>query len=472
MPTSFGLGSPTNTVTGQNTATTPVKDDPFLACWYDFGSPLCYPGSGSTITNLVPDRTALHSATITNATFVSDGPKSYFDFNGSTSQIDMAGTSPFGEFENNLGITAECWVKMDSFTSTDGDNVPTIIQRGSTNLTWDINAVSPSSFRWRMRGGAWTGATLSNSGYSTNTWYHVVGTVRHVQTVFMRNGIYGDGVVSIPASSTNPNLAPIYNRSEEFSARPFAGTSPAGGYEYQTYGPYAGFPNGAWIKSFGSTLGGAASLTASTTPTHGNNLYGSWTLSLPWTITYLGQSYNTIYVGTNSYIYFTNNFPTIGPQTGAFGPPSGSPHIAIHANDGYCSRIYYGTEGTGPNRTFRVRYEGDLGQKSGTLGSPTHVWEIKFFENSVNSFEIAMGPCSDRYYADMTLYVNGSAAAANTPSRTTTWTTAVATKFGEYTTDNSFNLDGKIGSIRIYKRSLSDAEVKQNFDAEKSRYGY
>lgn len=465
MPTSFGLGSPTNTVTGQNTATTSVKDDPFLVCWYDFGSPLCYPGSGSTITNLVPDRTALHSATITNATFVSDGPKSYFDFDGSTSQIDMGLTS-VGQFEDNLGITAECWVKMDSFTSTDGDNAPSIIQRGSTNLTWDINAVSPSSFRWRMRGGAWTGASISNSGYSTNTWYHVVGTVRHIQTVFMRNGIYGDGVITIP---------PYLSRSEEFSARPFAGTSPADGYRYLTYGANPGapnYPNGAWIKTAGANLLGAASLTASTTPTHGNNLYGSWTLSLPWTITYLGQSYDTIYVGTNSYIYFTNNFPTIGPQTGAFGPPSGSPHIAIHANDGYCSRIYYGTEGTGPNRTFRVRYEGDLGQKSGTLGSPTHVWEIKFFENSVNSFEIAMGPCSDRYYADMTLYVNGSAAAANTPSRTTTWQTAVATKFGEYVSDNSFNLDGKIASIKIYKKSLSDAEVKRNFDAEKIKYGY
>ena len=337
MPTSFGLGSPTNTVTGQNTATTPVKDDPFLACWYDFGSPLCYSGSGSTITNLVPDRTSLHSATITNATFVSDGPKSYFDFNGSTSQIDMGLTS-VGQFEDNLGITAECWVKMDSFTSTDGDTSPFIMGRGSTNLVWDICAVAPSSFRWRMRGGNWSGALVSNSGYSTNTWYHVVGTVRHIQTVFMRNGIYGDGVITIP---------PFLSRSEEFSARPFAGTSPADGYRYLTYGADPGapnYPNGAWIKTSGANLLGAASLTASTSPTHGNNLYGSWTLSLPWTITYLGQSYNTIYVGTNSYIYFTNNFGTIGPQTGAFGPPSGSPHIAIHANDGFCSRIYYGTE--------------------------------------------------------------------------------------------------------------------------------
>jgi len=43
-------------------------------------------------------------------------------------------------------------------------------------------------------------------------------------------------------------------------------------------------------------------------------------------------------------------------------------------------------------------------------------------------------------------------------------------KLGEYSSANSFNLNGKIGETRIYNRALTPAEIIQNYNATKARY--
>jgi len=42
-------------------------------------------------------------------------------------------------------------------------------------------------------------------------------------------------------------------------------------------------------------------------------------------------------------------------------------------------------------------------------------------------------------------------------------------KIGKY--DTNWNWNGDMGNIRIYNRPLTDAEVLQNFNSQKSRYG-
>jgi hypothetical protein len=147
------------------------------------------------------------------------------------------------------------------------------------------------------------------------------------------------------------------------------------------------------VTSITASLLGSASLTSST-PTSpgaltftGNTDDGYWTIPLPFNISFAGSSYNTIYVGTNTYITFgggSSLYSSLGLTTPAF------PKIMISCADNSCQRIYYGTEGSSPNRTFRVRYEG-TDATNGILGSPNIVYEMIFYENAPTEFDIQIG---------------------------------------------------------------------------------
>jgi hypothetical protein len=62
----------------------------------------------------------------------------------------------------------------------------------------------------------------------------------------------------------------------------------------------------------------------------------------------------------------------------------------VSSGDNSCQRIYYGVEGTAPNRTFRIRYEG-TNTTSGTLGSPNMVYEVTFYEATNNQIDVQVG---------------------------------------------------------------------------------
>lgn len=62
----------------------------------------------------------------------------------------------------------------------------------------------------------------------------------------------------------------------------------------------------------------------------------------------------------------------------------------ISCADNSAQRIYYGTEGSSPNRTYRVRWEG-AAATSGTLGSPNMVYEAVFYENAASQIDIHVG---------------------------------------------------------------------------------
>ena len=62
----------------------------------------------------------------------------------------------------------------------------------------------------------------------------------------------------------------------------------------------------------------------------------------------------------------------------------------IRVSDNSCQRLYYGTEGVAPDRTYRIRFEG-TNATSGTLGSPTMVWEAVFYENEPAKIDIQVG---------------------------------------------------------------------------------
>ena len=141
------------------------------------------------------------------------------------------------------------------------------------------------------------------------------------------------------------------------------------------------------LTTITNSLLGAAALSSVTTPSTGNNDDGYYAITLPWNVNYLGVSYSTINVCTNNYLTFGagaqtySGFSSVGPSV---------PKLCMGANDNSWQRVYYGTEGTAPNRTYRVVYEGTA-STAGTLGSPTIVWEAVFYENNPSQIDVQIG---------------------------------------------------------------------------------
>ena len=144
---------------------------------------------------------------------------------------------------------------------------------------------------------------------------------------------------------------------------------------------------GATVAPISNSLLGAASLGVSTTPTVGNSDDGYWILNLPFSIEYLGTTYTTIYVSTNHYLTFGGG-STVWSGISITTP--NLPKIMWCSADNSAQRIYFGVEGTAPNRTYRVRLEGN-GGTSGTLGSPGMVCEYVFYENAPAQIDLITG---------------------------------------------------------------------------------
>ena len=146
-------------------------------------------------------------------------------------------------------------------------------------------------------------------------------------------------------------------------------------------------PAAASVTEITNSLLGALSLTASVTPTSGSNDDGFWTIPLPFNITYLGTTYNTVYVGTNTYVTFGGGSSQY-TSLGAANP--NLPKIMWSCADNSVQRIYYGEEGTTPNKTYRIRVEGNAGV-SGALGSPGMVCEWTFYEAYPDRIDLQQG---------------------------------------------------------------------------------
>jgi hypothetical protein len=143
-----------------------------------------------------------------------------------------------------------------------------------------------------------------------------------------------------------------------------------------------------------NNLIGAGSLTLSTPTAPGALTFtgsaddGYWTVPLPFNITYLNQTYSTVYIGTNAYITFGGGSVAYA-QLGPSEPPY--PKIMISAADNKAFRIYQGVEGTSPNRTFRIRWEGHHIYSSTDSGNPTMIYEATFYEQYPTRVEIHTG---------------------------------------------------------------------------------
>lgn len=142
---------------------------------------------------------------------------------------------------------------------------------------------------------------------------------------------------------------------------------------------YVGGSPAATVTSLGTNIpiANVDDLTASVSPTVGTNDDGYWTLTLPFNVTYLNESSNTVYMGTNSYLTFSGGATT---YSGIDENTPSLPKIMVTAEDCSCQRIFYGSSGTVGSRIYRLVWEGVPQPTGGILGSPTIRYEYKFYE--------------------------------------------------------------------------------------------
>jgi hypothetical protein len=132
-------------------------------------------------------------------------------------------------------------------------------------------------------------------------------------------------------------------------------------------------------------LGSTSTLASATTPDIGNNDDGYWNLTLPFNVTYLGTSYGSIFPSTNGYMTFSTGSTAF--SVSATSPAL--PKIMIGAGDNSAQRIYYGTEGVAPNRTYRIILEGNA-STTGVLNSPGIVTQYTLYENTPTQIDLAI----------------------------------------------------------------------------------
>jgi len=139
----------------------------------------------------------------------------------------------------------------------------------------------------------------------------------------------------------------------------------------------------ATVNEITNSLLGAAALTVSTFPNVGNNDDGFWQLNLPFSISYLGNSYSTVYVGTNTYLTFTagsSNYSSLGPTN------PNLPKIMWGCADNSAQRIYYGTENVLGSTSYTVVNSGASAYTIDSANNPTldlkRGWTYTFAVNS------------------------------------------------------------------------------------------
>lgn len=110
-------------------------------------------------------------------------------------------------------------------------------------------------------------------------------------------------------------------------------------------------------------------------------------IPIPFPVNFLGSTYTSVYVGSNSYATFGMGSTVYSSISGA-NPPH--PGIHVGAADNSFQRILYISESTTDGNIFRVRYEGTAATH-GTIGSPNIVWELTFYQSQPLIVDVVVG---------------------------------------------------------------------------------
>lgn len=266
------------------------------------------------------------------------------------------------------GTSYQTWAGSTSIT---GMTIPTGMTSDSTNNNVDDNrteitatkpalnlTTNPAYGTATSASGGWT-ASISTSPNPTGGTYSVVSQTSGSATVNSSTGALTASGLSAGGSST---VTVRYSLSGYNSVDITASGTASAGASTPTIASIAYIPLG----NFGTQY-----TTASSNFTGGQD-DGYWTFTTPYTFTYNGTAYNTIYVGTNSYVTFG------GSSTAFSGLSASNPafnKVMVYAADRSSNSVYWYTSST----VWNIKL--NCGSTSGTPGSDIQ-WEL--YGNSGN----------------------------------------------------------------------------------------
>jgi hypothetical protein len=115
-------------------------------------------------------------------------------------------------------------------------------------------------------------------------------------------------------------------------------------------------------------------------------------IELPFTIQFLGQSYNDVWLNSNSYLTFASVEDNSPEEYSIYWPISPAtlavPSITVGASDTSINRYHYGSTNDG---RFVIRYEGAIQNGIHDLNAPsTRIWEAWFYESEPGKISIVV----------------------------------------------------------------------------------
>ena len=184
-----------------------------------------------------------------------------------------------------------------------------------------------------------------------------------------------------------------------------------------------------------------------------------------------GVSYNDsnggslVFDGTNDYI-------TTGYNPGIVTKLTVSVWLKVgtYANDG--AGIAIGTNSLGTGQCYLGRGTSGGNSIDWRFYTGSYLDETEFFTNSTDWQHITGTYDQDTGQGRMRLYSNGNLVdtALSNDTSGINFSTGSNIRIGTNTGDNSF-FGGNIAQVSIYNRALSAAEISQNFNALRGRYG-
>jgi len=156
---------------------------------------------------------------------------------------------------------------------------------------------------------------------------------------------------------------------------------------------------------------------------------------------------------------------TSNPSAGLLGTifgHSSTPYLAFRSNG--ILHFSYKLNFDGLNTQYNLYTASGITAPSGTI----YTWNDNVWYNIVCVLSMNIG--SANLNSDAKIYVNGSLVVATTTANNTANQLPSYNKISIGDMGGTHTLDGKVSSLKLYSRILTDAEILKNYNAIKTRF--
>jgi len=174
-----------------------------LALYYDPTDTASYPGTGTTLTNLMGSSL---SGTMTAITYTSP----YFTFNGSTSQVLVADNAALEPGSGDF--TVEVWIRYSVITGKTRTYVSKTDGGGAADWSYGFRTDSTTNETYFEVGSGSEAITSLKASVTTGTWYQIVGVWTNVASnsiaLYVNGALIGSKAHSF--ASVKNSTSPLY----------------------------------------------------------------------------------------------------------------------------------------------------------------------------------------------------------------------------------------------------------------------